>query len=186
MFYLCFSCGAGWSDMKLNLGNQYYYFGGGGYNYLHKSLPNDYMVESLYLAPSIKIYNYNDEYIIAKQTPHRKNIVSNFSYEVLYPIHHHIIHRDERKFSKRDSVLLDYMEKMKWEGIGSVDDNMKMEEIASKIIDTIPKYQEILSSSVNYYIIEKKLDKIHGPLDKLAYQKKRNELDVPEALELEE
>lgn len=39
-----------------------------------------------------------------------------------HPIYDHIIFKNQKEFSARDSFILDYRKDLKWQGIDSVDD----------------------------------------------------------------
>lgn len=66
-----------------------------------------------------------------------------------------------------------------------VEDMEVLQKTADSIVTHDPYYIKILSNKINFWIIVNKSHELIGPLTKEEYQLKRDELNIPSALELE-
>lgn len=76
------SCAVSFSDMKQNLGNGYYYLGEGqtqSYIYLSfdKKAPS---IDKISVWPTVLAYDYNENFVIVKQSPNETVIRQNLIY----------------------------------------------------------------------------------------------------------
>lgn len=104
-------------------------------------------------------YKFNNDFIVALQTPDYKDYQSMVSFE---------LGGDVKKYSENS------------------DEDMNLtDKIADSILHNDPYYKKVFSSKENYWIISHKNECIYGPLTRSEYKEKRAELKVPNSLQLD-
>lgn len=105
-------------------------------------------------------YTYNSQFILAKQEP-------------LYDKH-------------KEMIAFDLRDDFKKYPNNSNEDRIKSERVADSILKNEEYYIKIFSQKINYWIILTKKDSLIGPLTKEEYLQKRQQLKVPQELQLKE
>lgn len=156
MILLLISCGAGWSDIIIDLENGYFYNGEGTpVNYIFygkKNQDKSWNIDKRIVYPNVSDYDYNKQHIIVLQNPNHRAIINTIISGPFYS-------EGERKLAEKK---------------------------ADSILKNDPYYKKLFSRKTNYWIISKKDHQVYGPYSKPEYEAKRKELKVSKKLILKE
>ena len=168
---------------------------GGGLLYISS---NHAILHRTTIYPDVVDYSYNDDYIIAKQVPDKKDYIS-FLGEDLYSIYGAYANyiKDTAAYIKQngiefkgkiegDSTIYNIFKERGVTRDNSIQDIQQSESIAKYLIEHDPYHQKVFANDTNYWIIYNPQDTLFGPMTKEEYLIKRKELNVPDNLQLEE
>jgi hypothetical protein len=181
--FLIYAC-SGIGDSSEKLGGAYVYSDTGG------DMEQIYQANLGYnnnIYPKVIDYAFDDNFILALQEPHKKAFKSVFAFD----LRNRFIRYGSSVKSKNDSVAIwaDDLDVSLLKGRISMDntesDMITSEMIVDSLINANPYYQKIFASKRNYWIIVKSTDQLFGPYSREEYLNKRNELKIPEELEME-
>jgi len=179
--FLLISCGAGISDFTEDLGSNYTLESESKeLTFIYKK-PN---MKPIKVLPTVLSYNYNRDFIVAKQHPCKEGIIL---YEIngliedkidIYKTFKDSI-KSPARFTIEDSLLVI---KIKNQGYNGIRNSIKDQEIISKESDSIitndPFYRKLFIHEYNYWIVDKKQDYIYGPLTKMRYNELKDSLGI--------
>ena len=169
-------------DDSNNLGKDYYYmtkddaldYGLVSWDFIYKSDKTRSRYYSIIdKTPSDIIdYNFDDNYIIAKQKYNREVLLNELRMELSSWGGYYNIYKREGVINFKDvQVSLKEISKQ-MELRGSTN-------LADSIISHSSYYKELLTpNKINYYIIDKDEDSILGPFDKLEFEKIKKEKGI--------
>lgn len=196
LFFGLYSCGAGWSDLMLDMGNNYHYYGEGtpfNYIYYENNINEQSIISRVVVKPNVESFAFNENFILAKQKPNFKSCavllgdelnnvawtfkrIDSFSFEKL-PNHLQKRYLENLK----DSIFYRKIA-LKITPENTIEEQMYFISLADSIIKTDKEYQKIFEKEFNYWIIEKETNRVFGPFTYEEYLEKKKELGVSEAL----
>lgn len=198
IFYVIVGCQA---DKLHHMGSGYYYDGeGNGSNRIFLSLQNKtsqgVSIDRIIIYPSVDFYNYDDNYILARQFPDLEGVSRNIIGDISKIISAFRCNDNLHKGKTSDECRR-LIEKYKdctnfYQNLAKIPPNQYSAEstnikilLAKEIIAKDPYHEKVFSQKENYWIIDKKGGDIYGPFNKHEYMNKRKSLGVPEDLRLE-
>ncbi|MEQ8546342.1 MAG: DUF3997 domain-containing protein [Cyclobacteriaceae bacterium] len=125
---------------------------------------------------SILEYNFNDNYIIAKQQPDKEHhqIFIRSNYQSRFSIYEYYLSDSSAMKAESTPSTIQAMksdvklyELLKSKGVtknNTTKDWEKIDIVLDSIFQTDPQYVKLFESAVNYWIIDKKVNKRYGPL----------------------
>lgn len=146
---------------------------------------------------------FNNDYIILMQKPNKENYIQNISeelmtYRQLLSLDSAKCSPDEYKFYKQTILSKQELCKVLFVKLSPNHDDKDIETsklIADSLVENNLFYKSIFKNGINYWIISHKgidlnsympLSNVYGPFKKEEYLLKREELGVPEELQLKE
>lgn len=192
------SCGAGISDYTADLGSGYHYNVEGRQDkFIYYSKEKGRTIDKTIVYPCATSYEVDDEYIVITQNPNRAGIRIMLGFSLVGGIYTHYTMLNDslalqrsafknKTFDRSDSIIVKQLLERGYTEKNSIRDQELEKEVADSILKSDPRWIRMFENDNNYYIIEKQLDKIHGPMNKQAYLAKRKVLGVPDGLQLEE
>ena len=199
LFFILYSCGAGWGDVMLDLGNNYHYYGEGApgnYIFYGKKLREGTSIDKRVIKPNVENFAYNDFYVLVKQKPSLKDcaILLGSEIKTIARVFKRVDSLDLEKVPKHlhDKYLTNIKDSLFYKKIGlkitpqnTIEEQEYFEKLADSIIKKDAEYQKIFTNEINYWIIKKETNKVFGPFSKQAYLKKKKELGISESLKLD-
>ena len=151
----------------------------------------------------IKTYSFNEDYIIVKQKPNKESYRYLLSEELMG--YRTLLFKDSSKCTLPEyqfytTFIITNKDLMKIL-FSKLSPNHNSEDIqnsliiADSLIENKDEYKSIFENEINYWIVSHKeanneeympMSKIYGPFDKQAYLRKREEIGVPQQLQLKE
>ena len=200
---LLFSCiGGGVSDFIEDLGGGYFYLGEGPeanmvFMPLLEESTHRHKGDSIIVYPDVDLYAYNKRFILLRQKPSLEEQIWYLGDKIEYIA---------RAFKFVDSLSIANAHKVNVKTYKRyINDSVFYRMVASKIsfhnTEEDWKFREMLADSiiksnredykeyfndVNYWIIDKEIDKLFGPYSKEEYLREKAELGVPKKLKLKE
>jgi hypothetical protein len=171
----------------------------GGYYYSKKDARieshNGYSQNEIY--PWILDYDFNEDYIIAKQKPDRSNYKTYIGFNLYmrykayaaYLRNPNIINIEDGINLRKANIDKDSLNYKLFLSYNASESNTARDiEIYTKIGDSlcnnIPKLKRIFLNDINYWILDIRHDSLIGPLGGQEYFEERTRLNVPSKLRL--
>jgi len=189
-----YSCG-GLSDLMLDFGDNYHYYGEGTpFNYIYYENEQS-IISRVVVKPNVESFAFNENFILVKQKPNFKSCavllgnelnnvawtfkrIDSFSFEKLPK------HLQKRYLENlKDSIFYRKIA-LKITPQNTIEEQMYFRSLADSIIKIDKEYQKIFINEINYWIIEKKTNKVFGPYSEQLYLNKKIELGVSKSLHL--
>ncbi len=197
-FFVLYSCGAGWSDLLLDMGNNYHYYGEGSpSNYIFYGIKDrrGTSIDKEIIYPNVEAFGYDDTFILVLQKPSLEEVGYLVGSE-LNGIARVFKYVDSLSFEKSEKEIQEkYLQHIKdslfYRKIGlkitprnTIEEQRFFWNLGDSIVKTDLKYKKIFANEFNYWIINKETDEIFGPFSKEEYLKKKQELGVSKKLKL--
>jgi hypothetical protein len=194
-----YSCG-GLSDLMLDLGGNYHYYGEGyssNYIFYGKKDKNGTSIEKVIIEPSVESFTFDKDYILINQNPNLEwsaillgnklnsiartfKRIDSFSFEKLPK------HLQKRYLENlKDSIFYKKIA-LKITPQNTIEEQMYFRSLADSIIKIDKEYQRIFSNEINYWIIVKESKRVFGPYSKQQFLRTKRKLGVSKKLNLEE
>lgn len=184
------SCGAGVGDTTTELSGGYIYETSGSHRYISA---DNIFKDGIY--PNVRNYSYDENFIIALQSPSLDAFKAFLSDELLSRYVTLVKLKDTSELQKgqddflkaqllAESTLYRMLSK-RLSPNNTSKDIQESQSIADSLIKSSPKYKLIFSRKLNYWIIKAKDGELYGPFSESEYLQKRKQLGVPDKLKLE-
>lgn len=167
------SCGAGISDYEEDLGDGYYFIGGGGYNYIYQSRdPLKKNIDTLIVLPKVEKYVFDDRYIYVEQHPDSSMIKKQIAYGEVAKAYRKFQNNKNTNSTNNTAEIkiAKHLIRMGMTDNNSIKDQELLMIVADSILKFNKNYQRILNNPMNFYVIDKLKGSILGPLNKTSYE----------------
>ena len=178
------------SDDYQDLGDSYQYIGEGG--------NLNYIIGNQSVYPKVIAFESDENFIILAQQPKHEEykyllgeeLSTKYEIYTQYIADSATLKKDYAKYNSKQIRASKPLYKL-LKSRGLTDKNMPedwavREVVADSILKTDPYYQDVFSRKTNYWIIDKKSDKLYGPYNFAQFNKQRGLLKITLELDTKE
>jgi hypothetical protein len=158
---------------------------------------NNIVLHKTTIYPDVVKYEFNSDFIIAKQKPNKSSYAAHWSFDLYSRYTTYAEYMSDKKVSKTsswqgleekiegDSLIYKlFLEKGATLNNTSNDISISL-MIADSLIGNDPNYRKIFENDENYWIIDNSRDTLIGPLTKTEYLIEWKKLKIPDDLKLD-